>query len=50
VYGPERASGEAAAQARIAELERMVGRLALELETVKKASNWLTSRGRSDER
>lgn len=50
VYGREWASGDAAAQARITELERMVGRLAMELETVKKASSWLTSRGRSDAR
>jgi len=49
VYGPEPGSGEAAAQVRIAELERLVGRMAMELETVKKASSWLTSRRRSDE-
>ena len=47
VYGAEGATGDAAAQARIAELERMVGRLAMEVETVKKASSWLTSRGRN---
>jgi len=31
-------------EARIAELERMIGRLTLELEASKKASNWLSSR------
>lgn len=38
-------SGEAAHQAqRIAELERLVGRLTLELDVVKKASDWRNSR------
>ena len=33
---------------RIAELERMIGRLTMELDAAKKASNWLSSRnGRS---
>lgn len=42
VFGsPEKASVE---QARVAELERMVGRLTMELEAVKKASNLLSSR------
>lgn len=48
VYNQDQPTGDAAAQLRIAELERMVGRLALELETVKKASSWLTSRRGSD--
>ena len=48
VYNQEQPNSDAAAQARIAELERMVGRLALELEAVKEASNWLTSRRGSD--
>lgn len=38
---PEKANPE---QARVAELERMVGRLTMELEAVKKASNLLSSR------
>lgn len=33
-------------QARIAELERMVGRLSMELEIAKKVSSWLSSNGR----
>lgn len=38
-------SGEAARQAqRIAELERLVGRLTLELDVVKKASDWRSCR------
>jgi transposase-like protein len=37
-------------QRRIAELERMVGRLALELEVAKKASNILTSLSTRNER
>ena len=37
-------------QDRIAELERMVGRLTMELEVAKKASAWLPSALRRDER
>jgi transposase len=37
-------------QARIAELERLVGQQALELVVSKKVSKWLPSRGRSGER
>jgi transposase len=47
VYQTEHTSGEAAAQARIAELERMIGRLTMELEGLKKASSLLGSRGRN---
>jgi transposase-like protein len=47
VYVPEQLAGDAAAQARIAELERVVGRLTLELDAVKKASSWLGSRRRN---
>ncbi len=36
VYIHENVSGEAAAQARIAELERMIGRMTMELEALKK--------------
>ena len=45
----ERAAGQggSAEQARIAELERMVGRLAMELEVLKKASSLLHSRSRN---
>ena len=38
---------ELAEQARIAELERMIGRLTMELEVLKKASSLLGSRGRN---
>ncbi len=47
VYVHENISGEAAAQARIAELERMIGRMTMELEALKKASRLLGSRARS---
>ncbi len=47
VYVNQNVSGEAAAQARIAELERMIGRMTMELEALKKASSLLGSRGRS---
>jgi transposase-like protein len=39
----ERASDQSGEQERIAELERMVGRLTMELEVVKKASDILSS-------
>ncbi len=47
VYAHEKVPGEEAAQARIAELERMIGRLTMELEVLKKASSLLGSRGRN---
>ncbi len=40
-------AGEEAAQARIAELERMIGKLTMEMEVLKKASSLLGSRGRN---
>jgi transposase-like protein len=39
----ERASGQTGEQQRVAELERLVGRLAMELEVAKKASSILQS-------
>jgi transposase len=44
VYGRDADNPAAADQVRIAELERMVGRLAMELEVSKKASSLLKSR------
>ena len=44
VYVQEKLPGAEAAQARIAELERLVGRQAMELEVLKKASSLLGSR------
>jgi transposase len=44
VYGRDADNPVAADQVRIAELERMVGRLAMELEVSKKASSLLKSR------
>jgi len=43
IFTPDR-RGSTADQARIAELERMIGRLTMELEAGKKASSWLNSR------
>lgn len=45
--GPEiftREQPDHSAEARIAELERVIGRLTVELEAAKKASSWLNSR------
>jgi transposase len=39
-----------AAEAKVAELEQMVGRLTMEVEVVKKASGLLSSRSKKDER
>ncbi len=47
VFVHEKVPGEEAAQARIAELERMIGRLTMELEVLKKASSLLGSRSRN---
>jgi transposase-like protein len=47
VYARENVTGEAAAQVRIAELERMIGRLTMELDALKKASSLLGSTGRN---
>jgi transposase-like protein len=47
VYVSEKVPGEAVAQARIAELERMIGRLTMELDVLKKASSLLGSRARN---
>ncbi len=41
-----REEAQAADQERIAELERLVGRLTLEVDLLKKASNWLDSASR----
>jgi transposase-like protein len=49
VFG-EAKSGEVQSQKRIDELERLVGRQALELEVLKKASAWLTGRSPTDGR
>lgn len=46
-HGPSifaRAEHDATDQARIAELEQVIGRLTVELEAQKKVSNWLKSR------
>lgn len=43
-------AGESGREKRIAELEQLVGRQALELEVLKKASRWLTGRPASDGR
>ena len=48
VYEKAVLPGASAEQARIAELERMVGRQAMELEAVKKASRLLRSRSLND--
>ena len=48
IFATERSRGDE--QERIAELERMVGRLAMELEAAKKASNILTSLSSGKER
>jgi transposase-like protein len=47
VYVQDNLAGEAAAQARIAELERVLGRLTMELEALKKASSLLGLRSRN---
>jgi transposase-like protein len=49
IFAGRRGDG-AVEQERIAELERVVGRLTIELEATKKASSLLTSRWRSGER
>lgn len=43
-------AGESGREKRIAELEQLVGRQALELEVLKKASRWLTGRPANDGR
>jgi transposase len=43
-------AGGKAAEARVAELEQMVGRLTMEMAVLKKASGWLNSRSKKDER
>jgi len=48
VYVAEDLSQLAEREERIAELERMVGRLTLELEAAKKASSWPNSRSRTN--
>ena len=48
VYVAEVLSQLAEREERIAELERMVGRLTLELEAAKKASSWPNSRSRTN--
>lgn len=46
IFEDQRGSKKAAEEDRIAELERMVGKLALENELLKKTKSWLGSRGR----
>jgi transposase-like protein len=46
IFEDQRSSQKAADEDRIAELERMVGKLALENELLKKARSWLGSQGR----
>lgn len=50
VFAPAVAKAEREQAARVAELERLVGRLTLELEVAKKASTLLRERRRSDGR
>jgi transposase-like protein len=49
VFGEAKA-GEVQSQKRIDELERLLGRQALEIEILKKASTWLTGRSPTDGR
>jgi transposase-like protein len=50
VYEKAANNGPSADQARIAELERMIGRLTMELDVLKKASSLLRSRSTNGER
>ncbi len=50
VYEKPANTGTTADQARIAELERMIGRLTMELDVLKKASSLLRSRSTNGER
>jgi transposase len=45
----ERSQGREEEDQRVAELERMVGRLTMENDILKKASQWLNSRSSKDE-
>ncbi len=49
IFDGETSRSEKAAEDRIAELERMVGRLTMEMEVLKKASSLLSSRAAKDE-
>lgn len=50
VFAADDQSALAEREQRIAELERMIGRLTVELEASKKVSSWLDSRARDSER
>ena len=47
--GRQSAAEEAEQAAQVAELERMVGRLTMELEVLKKSTSWLRSQRRKNE-
>ena len=49
IFERDREDSAKAAEARVAELERMVGRLTMEMEALKKASGLLNSRSKKDE-
>lgn len=50
IFERDAEGGARAAEARVAELEQMVGRLTMEMEVLKKASGLLNSRSKKDER
>lgn len=52
IFSRKQGNNEAllAKEAEIAELERMVGRLTMENDVLKKSASWLSSRSRSNER
>ncbi len=52
IFNNSRQSAEATTEqvAQVAELERMVGRLTMELEVLKKSTSWLGSQRRKNER
>ncbi len=50
IFERDTEGGAKAAEARVAELEQMVGRLTMQMEVLKKASGLLSSRSKRDER
>ncbi len=50
IFEREAEGGLRAAEARVADLEQMVGRLTMEMEVLKKASGLLNARSKKDER
>jgi len=50
IFGAEDNSALVERDRKIADLEQMIGRLTMELEASKKASSWLTSRGKENAR